>query len=52
MTGHAICDMCGYDGGEHASYCCYLRPASERWKGNRTKKEMDEARVALKDTTP
>jgi len=41
MTGHWICDRCGYDG-EHADYCVYLRPMSEQWKGHRTTKEMDE----------
>jgi hypothetical protein len=35
MSGHFICNACGYDGGEHADYCKYLRPTDERWKGNR-----------------
>ena len=41
MTGHWICDSCGYDG-EHADYCKYLRPPKEQWKGNRSHKEMEE----------
>lgn len=43
MSGHYICDSCGYDG-DHADYCRHLRPVDERWKGNRTCQEMDELR--------
>ncbi len=39
MSGHWICDRCGYDG-EHAEWCVYLRPSNEQWKGHRTKDEM------------
>jgi hypothetical protein len=41
MSGHYICDACGYDAG-HASYCKYLRPMNEQWMGNRTQKEVEE----------
>lgn len=43
MSGHFICEYCGYDGG-HAAHCRQLRPASERWRGNRTKEEMEQLR--------
>lgn len=46
MSGHYICDRCGYEGGYHADYCVYLRPMNERWKGNRTKAEMEELKAA------
>jgi hypothetical protein len=39
MSGHWICDQCGYDGG-HADYCVCLRPEKDKWKGHRTKEEM------------
>jgi hypothetical protein len=44
MSGHWICDRCGYDG-EHADYCVCLRPAKDQWKGHRTAEEM----LALKE---
>lgn len=43
MTGHWICDRCGYDG-EHAEWCVYLRPVNEQWMGHRTREEMEEMR--------
>lgn len=44
MSGHWICDRCGYDG-EHADWCVCLRPASERWKGHRTREEMEKLKA-------
>lgn len=43
MSGHWICEACGYDG-EHAEYCRCLRPPEEQWRGHRTPKEMEELR--------
>jgi len=40
MSGHYICEDCGYDGGDHANYCRTNRPVDERWKGNFTRKEL------------
>jgi len=40
MTGHWICEDCGYDG-EHAEWCKCLRPAKDQWKGHRTLEEME-----------
>lgn len=39
MSGHWICDACGYDG-QHADYCKYLRPIGEQWRGHRSKDEI------------
>jgi hypothetical protein len=39
MSGHFICDRCGYDG-QHADYCVYLRPVKDQWKGHLTEAEM------------
>lgn len=55
MSGHWICERCGYDGA-HASWCVCLRPSSEQWKGHRTPREMEEfndaaARVAVAVTS-
>jgi hypothetical protein len=42
MSGHFICDRCGYDGG-HADWCVYLRPPSEQWKGHQTEETKSPA---------
>jgi hypothetical protein len=45
MSGHFICDSCGYDGG-HAAHCKYLRPAKDQWKGDlRRGEESKEGRA-------
>jgi hypothetical protein len=41
MSGHFICESCGYDGGDHAKWCREMRLADERWKGNKTRKEVE-----------
>jgi len=45
MSGHYICDRCGYDG-LCADYCVTRRPVKDRWQGHYTKEEMEELRRA------
>lgn len=46
MSGHWICEGCGYDG-HHAEWCVCLRPVSERWKGHLKESELAARLAAL-----
>lgn len=51
MSGHWICDRCGYDG-EHADYCVHLRPTKDQWKGHRTAEEMQALKPKPSPSVP
>jgi hypothetical protein len=50
MSGHWICEDCGYDG-EHAEWCRCLRPVDDQWKGHMTAEEVRELK-AKRAATP